>query len=379
MHCPKCGVKVQKEDLYCMECGYNLANRKNEPMSRDFRWILPVLALILALGGLTGYYFYENQATKAAMKSFHQGETAAFSGKYIEAEHHFEAALKKRPHFPAAKLDLKVARLGELTKKNLGEAAKAKNQGNYSQALKQINQAETYIQGYSGKVTDNLELSINSVRGTTMVAKLEHDIKKKSSIQQLAPLLTTAESLNTPFAGKVEVQIRKKMVSYAYAKASDYLKENHFSEALTSVKAGLLYDSNNAKLLNMQKSIEEQQSAFAKAEENRIQQAMAAAAKEKKNNEHNAVKLVNVKAKLNPNGDLTVSGTVKNVAKIPISLVSVNYTLKDAKGKTYKTNETYVTPNKLYPGDKGTFDYTHFNVGKKMTVKVTGFKWEVNE
>jgi tetratricopeptide (TPR) repeat protein len=342
-------------------------------------WLLPLAVLIAVAAALAGKYVYERAVTKAALRDVKKGEALALKGRYQDAEALFQSALKKRPNFPGAQLDLKIVRIGETIQKNLAAAKRLENAHKYDEALKRIDQTERHLQNYRGKLVDQLLESISNARITATVGQLREEMNGKTRMDELAPILRRAESLGVPEAKQIADEIRKQIIAIAYADANRALNEKQFSDALQKVEDGLQYAPQNGKLLALKTAIKKAKAAYEKQEQERMQAALAAAQSEYDHNSTDAVELIDVKPVLNKYGDLTIKGTVKSTATVPISTVSVRYELYDKDGHLYTRNEVYVTPDTLNPGDKGTFSYTHLMANGPKTVKVTGFKWYLNE
>jgi len=152
------------------------------------------------------------------------------------------------------------------------------------------------------------------------------------------------------------------------------MKKN-YSSALEKVNDGLKYDPSSEKLLGLKKAIEKAKKEYEAQETAIANEAIQKAQEEYEHNKKEGVQLVDIKAKLDEYGNIEVTGKVKCTATVPVTSVSVSYTLYDEHGAEYETNEVIVVPDTLNPGDEGTFDYTHFNVNGKLTVKATKLKW----
>ncbi|MBM7680002.1 tetratricopeptide (TPR) repeat protein [Pullulanibacillus pueri] len=353
--------------------------RDHTPKKRyGWWWLMPLFIFLLIAGTLTGCMLYEQSKTAAAIASFQKGETLAKKGDYQEAYQAFEQATKKRRNFAEANLDKTVVTLGLSIQKDFDQVDAFNKKKDYAKALTTLDESEQKLKGYKGDIVNNLKEAISNKRVNTMVQKLRLEMKSKKTIDELSSILEQAKALDVPEAHQIADEILKQIVELAYTKASNLLQQNQFSEALQAVTDGLNYDKNNKKLLDLQDTIKNAQDSFESAQEERIQQAMAAAEKERQHNKNDAVQLVSAKAKLNEYGDLVVSGKVKSDATVPITMIKVAYTLTDQDGKKFKSNEVYATPDTVNPGEEAQFEYTHMAVNKDLKLKVTGFTWYVD-
>lgn len=361
---------------FCPSCGNRV--HRGDPSSREkFRrwWLIPLFILILAGLGLGGFYYYQQHLTHEAVQSFQKGEQLALKGKYREAGDAFSDALKKRPHFPAALLNLKIVNIGLDIESDLQTAKQLEKHKKYDQALATIDRASKKLQGYKGKIVTLINHSISQAKISATVGKLRQEMEGKNSIDALAPILTKAESLNIPEAKEIAKQIRAQIVEIAYSEANQLLNEKNYSSALEKVNDGLKYDPSSEKLLGLKKAIEKAKKEYEAQETAIANEAIQKAQEEYEHNKKEGVQLVDIKAKLDEYGNVEVTGKVKCTATVPVTSVSVSYTLYDEHGAEYATNEVIVVPDTLNPGDEGTFDYTHFNVNGKLTVKATKLKW----
>jgi tetratricopeptide (TPR) repeat protein len=401
VYCPKCGKQIGAEDRFCSSCGTELPSVENRDENSSDRkiddpnhqskrftkkfwlWFSPIAALILIAGSIIGYYFYEEHITKSALASFERGEELALKGDYEEASEAFQRASHLRPNFPGSKFNAEIVALGIEIEKDLKNAEEALKENKSDSSLQSVQNAEDKLEGYDGKLIDQLKQTIGDVRLTASTTKLKEDMKGKTSLNELDPLLTRAEKLNSPEGKELIEEIISRIANDMYSKANERLKEKQFSDALVAVESGLRYDSENEKLTSLKTTIKKEQDSFEQAEQRRIEEALIAANQERERNMNNAVELIEVAAKMDEYGEqLIVKGKVKSIATEPISSVNVDYKLFNNEKDEIFQNEVYVFPDQLYPGEEGTFEYSHPvddekspEEFQKAKVEVQGFKW----
>ncbi|MCA0988742.1 zinc-ribbon domain-containing protein [Guptibacillus algicola] len=382
MYCPHCGKKRDKNDQFCISCGKELVSEPKGIRSFIVRW-LPVLVFFIIGSSLTGYYYYEESVTNAAIRSFEQGEQLAEKGDYKEAQNKFEKATAQRAQFPAAELNQNIMNSAVTIEDTLDSAEKARKKDNYTDALELVDDAEAELNQYKGPLMTDLQNDIASVRTTVMVAELKFDMKGKKSIEELQPVLTRAETLEVDEAKEVANQIRNQIIEFSLNEANKHLKDNRFSKALYAVEDGLQFNSQNEKLLNLKTVIEKRKNAFEEEQQKRIEQAMVAAAKEEEMNRTNAIELIDAKTSVTEYNELKITGSVKSKATVPVSSIGASYQVLDSKGKVFRKGEVYINPETLYPEDKGKFDFTIYEIDKEVknldeyTVQIDHFTWYV--
>lgn len=381
MFCSNCGNQFQIGDTYCESCGAKrLSSTIVETPKRIERWLwlAPVLACLIVALSLGGYFYSEHMKTKAAIQAFHDGEDAALDGDYQEAKKRFQAALDHRSEFPAAENNIKMIEEAIQITERLHISTNHIEEKEFDKAAEQIQKAESTLRGYSGKLASDLDEAIVSSKNTLNISVLRQDMVGKSTLDELEPLLTKADSITTPEAEEISDEIRTRIAEIAYVQANDFLTDNQFSAALASVKKGLYHEPKSKKLLSLKTTIHNEKVAFEKAEQKRIEQAIVAAAEEKEHNLNDALKLMSIEAKLNHLGDIVVTGSVKSQATVPVSSVRISYTLLDGEGKVFDENEVFIYPDILYPDESGTFEYTHHLVNEELEVKFNEVNWYIN-
>src|SRR5699024_3371874 len=135
--------------------------------------------------------------------------------------------------------------------------------------------------------------------------------------------------------------------------------KSHFNDALLIVKDGLKYAPHSDKLQGLQQTIEKEKVAFETAQQERIEQALHLAEEEQAFNEHDAVKVKHAKLTKDDQDRLVITGEISSQATVPIQSVFVEYKIVNDDGDVLETNRVFAFPEKLYPKDVGTFEFTH--------------------
>lgn len=380
-HCPYCGTKTNENEKYCIHCGKALPEdfeeRAQGPQKKSFNrwWILPISVFILSVLALSITYLTIEQKTTQAQEQFKRGEQLALEGQYNKARNYFDEALELSYQFPAAYENKQFMKVALTVQSLMKEAKQQRDDEEFQLALKKIEDAEKKLKNYNGDVVNKLVEAIVKERNQTKVLQLKHLLSNEPSIDNLKMLLWQAEAIQNAEGKKIASQIKERIVSHAFSTANEELKEKHFTKARQIVEDGLRYAPNSKKLQSMKTTIEKEKAAFETAQQNRIEQAMIAAEKEREKNRKDAVEIVDVTTTLDEYGGLIVKGQIKSVATVPINSVSIHYNLLNEEDEVILSNDVYTYPDTLYPDEKGKFEFTHYDVNTLLDVKIAKVTW----
>lgn len=381
-HCPYCGTNVKENESYCIKCGKQLPedmhNRTKRTKGPNKFWFLPATVIVLlALSIGVFYLFLENQ-TADAKDLYTEAEKTAQQGDYKQAKKMFEQALEQKGNFPQATNAKQFMDIAIRIQTKLDNASKSLAKHDYQNALNMIVETESFLKNYNGSVVKNVVNDIVLTRNKIKTDQLRSDLEKDPTINDLKVLIWEGESIKSNEAEKMTADIRRQIIDYTYAKASEQLKKRHFSDAKALINEGIIYAPKSEKLKSLQTTIDNEKVAFETMQQRRIESALNTAEQERKQNKNDAIELVNVKLKNNKQGKLVVGGKVKSVATVPINTVLVKYDLLTQEGEKFTSNEVYVFPDTLYPDEVGEFEFTHFDIdkkAKKLDVEVSKIKW----
>src|SRR5699024_3353147 len=183
-----------------------------------------------------------------------------------------------------------------------------------------------------------------------------------------------ADSIQDPEAYQLVRRIRDQLITHTTNQAYSYLDQNQFSLARGIVESGLYYVPNDVKLTSLLNSIIKEQESFVVAQEERLEQAFFQYEAEQEINTNDAIDNLVIEFKINIDQQLVVSGELTSVATVPIHAVFIHYDLIDQDGEELDSNEIYIYPETLYPGESGQFDHIHFDlklIEETVDVQVT--------
>nr|WP_263324710.1 FxLYD domain-containing protein [Neobacillus sp. Marseille-Q6967] len=418
MYCHHCGAKTAGDSArFCSSCGTDLTSIQapelqadNSPASHSeennqekaeghftipeeqslvstrhkikSKWFwpiaLPVLSLIIAGGASAGYYYHQVDLNKDVISLKEKAEKEALKGNYKEALSSLEKASKLRPSYKILDEDkVKIEKAQEL-EKILADISESLKTQNLDEANSQITKFKSLLEKQQGPLFTPFQARVEEKSTILAVAKIKVEINNLSTVQQLSEKLSSLSSLKTNETEEVKRLILTKIVDLATKAAEEQLKEKQFTNAISTIDKGLQYAVNDKKLLSFKDRIESEQTAFEKAEQQRIEQAMEEAAQEDLMNRTAAVNVVNVTASTDDYGDLYIAGEVTNNATVPISSIKLFYTVYDLNGNVIGTDYLYVDTYYLEPGQTSTFESYHFGVYQDTTVEITGATWQLN-
>ncbi|WP_368488577.1 FxLYD domain-containing protein [Clostridium sp. BJN0013] len=337
--------------------------------------MIPLVSTILTIFITIGYYLYEITVSKNTEKNRVNAENMALQGNISEAYAKVDKALSLRPNNKTLQADKKILQDGENVNLHISIVDNYIKKKNYIQAFNELDKANDLIYNKQGAFYSLLNKTIENKRMAVTVIQIKSEMNNKSSIDDLANLLTKISNYTIEEAKDTAKELRNRISSVAYDTANEYLKKNNFTSALDTVNKGITYNPKDEKLLNFKETIVAKKNSFEKAEQNRIQQALTSAATEDKNNKTNAVEVTSTSNNINKYGDFVIKGTVKNIATRPISSIKIYYNIFDSNNKNLGSGSTYVYPNYLDIGATGKFENTEYDMLKGHHIKITNIAW----
>lgn len=380
-HCPYCGVNVKEDELFCVKCGKKLPedmyNRTHSNKQFNRFWLIPMITCIMFILCSGIYYFILQSMDVQAKTLYEQGEEKALEGNFPEAEQLFQKAVEHKKKFPQAITSRDFTQIAIHNETLLEQADYELEENNYQKALDLIKNAESDLNNYNGTAVTTVIDKLTKKRTEIKLTQLKDNLDNEPSIDDLKVLLWEADSINNDEAKQITDDIREQIIDYTFSKASEKLNVNQFSDAKKHVNDGLKYAPDSEKLQSLKTTIDKEKVAFETEQQERIEQAINTAQEEQELNETDAVEVTSVSVDKDDNGKLTVNGKVESVATIPINSISVEYELVTKGDDDILTNDVYVFPDTLYPGEKGKFEFTHYDIDEKGKIEtnVKKVKW----
>lgn len=336
---------------------------------------IPVFSLILS--GSLGYFYYEHQMNinEQVIHMKDRAENAALKGEYKQALTLLKDASNVRPTYKVLQNDQKQIQKAVELEKALEDISTSLKKQELEKADSKINDFKDSIKNLKGPLFSPFQQKIEAKETTLAIAKIKIEIDKLNTVDQLASKLTALSSLKSAESDEVNLLILNKIVTLTLKDAEKQLNEKHFTDAIESVDKGLSYANKNSKLLSFKDRITKEQTAFEKAEQERIEQAMEVAAQEDLYNKTSAVSIETLDAYVDEYGDLYISGEVMNTATVPISSITLYYTVYDLDGYEVFSDSLYLDSYYLESGEIGSFDDTQYGVNQDVTVEIDNASW----
>lgn len=378
-YCPYCGGKVNRDEVFCIQCGEKLPADYDQRMApskiKVGYWTIPIIIFFIMLMLTIGLHFFLNYQTHLATEAYHNAEDHLIQQEYDQALIELEQAISYQNPFASAES------LHRFTKLVISFEEEINKESDYQIILQLINKTKNELNSFSGEAVDQFLKDIKTEQISIQLDLVKAKLADEPNIESLPAILWEVEGVQDPLAFELASSIKEQIVAYTSAEVNKLLQEKQFSKAQISVENGLYYVPNSAKLTSLSSVVSKEKDTFESAQEERMEQAITAYEEEHDINQNDAVELVDVQLKENDQGHLVVTGQLKSVATIPINTVVVHYTITDQTGEVIDTNEIYVYPDTLYPEETGKFDYTYFDLDQPnhdLTVTVDTITWFLN-
>lgn len=341
-------------------------------------WVAPIGIFIFFLLSSIIFYIYLDSRSSKAQEVYLQAEENLMTGEFTAAEQLFEQAIDLKSNFSEAQTSLLFAREAQKIQTSLTDAQTLLQEDDYQEALAILNEAENELQHYYGPAVNDLISTIIHQRNVVKMEQLTELLENDPSIDDLKLLLWEADAIDDENAEVIAQNIRSQIIDYTFSKASEQLNEKHFNDALIIVKDGLKYAPDSEQLKSLETTINNEQTAFETAQEERLEQAMNTALEERERNESDAVNLIEITVDNDEQGNIIVKGEVESAATVPINSIIIEYVILNQNETEIASNEVFVYPDRLYPEENGNFSFTHFDMSessRNLQIEVNKITW----
>jgi|SRR5690625_1427799 len=384
-YCPYCGTPVERDENYCLTCGKKMTEqiKKRIKPDKSFNrfWLIPIISLAICLIIMFAYHLIQNHRLTMAIDLYKEGEHHLSEENYEAAVTSFKEALTYQHHFSEAKTALQFAEKAlQITLEIDGIPILLENE-EFDKALSLVEENDKQLRNFQGEVVNELVSILTSQRDMINIEQIKYTLEEDHTIDDLKVILWEASSINNDEAEKITEDIQQEIVDYSFAEASEQLNKNYFNDALLFVEDGLKYAPHSDKLQSLQQTIEKEKVAFETAELERIEQAIILAEEEQAFNEHEAVEVKEATLEKDDQDRLVVRGEIKSQATVPIQSIFVEYKIVNDDGDVLETNRVFAFPERLYPKDVGTFEFTHYDINQRpedLTIEIEKITWYID-
>ncbi len=341
-------------------------------------WLLPLLSTLVITIGLISYYYYETSINEQIVYLNKQIESNISAGEYEKAEKRITEALQLRDVELLYEY-LDAVLLAQNYEQELLEIDELIQMNKVIQASYQIKNLKDHMQGTNYlSLLQPIQQQMEKTEITLTVAEAKIELNELETVEELAQKLSSLSSLNDEEANKIKQQILNKIVQLSYEKAEMHLQKHEFSNALYALETGLQYAINDEKLLSFIDRVNDEKLAFEKAEQNRLEAAMVAAAKEDLKNRTEAVEITSIEIELDEFGDVYLFGDVVNNGTTSIYSIDIHYSIFNEDEELVGESVTSVYPYLLSPGETGRFSHSYYGVYEELNVSVDSITWQID-
>ncbi|HLS20200.1 MAG TPA: zinc ribbon domain-containing protein [Bacillota bacterium] len=358
-----------------------IKNRIKHDRSFNRYWLIPIISLAICLTIIVTYYFVQNYRMAEAKSLYDIGEQYLSEEKYDAAITAFKDALTYKNNFTQAEIALQFSQKALQIKSEMDGIAVLLDNEQYDKALTLIDEKDKQLHNYQGDVVNELVSFLTKYRDIVNISQIKNTLQNDHTVDDLKVVLWEATAIKNDEAQSIAENIRQEIADYSFAEASEQLNKHHFNDALLIVKDGLKYAPYSDKLQNLQQTIEKEKVAFETAQQERIEQALNLAEEEQAFNKNDAVKVKEATLTKDDQDRLVVSGEIKSQATVPIQSVFVEYKIVTDDGSILETNRVFAFPERLYPKDVGTFEFTHYEIDgtrKDLSIDIEKITWYID-
>ncbi|RJX39686.1 hypothetical protein D3P09_09775 [Paenibacillus pinisoli] len=342
-------------------------------------WQLPLalagLAFVVAIA-VVMYYQYEKGVNETVLRLQSEAKTAALSGEYIVALEKLEDALEARPRFKSLTADIEIIQHVMELERMTGQIDTSLSIGMIDEAESGLNRLKTEFGGHKEPIYDKLRDSLDELNMKLTLLKLTKEYETLTTVKELGEMLNVVNGLIGEEAAELRGDIIVSIQDITAREVEQLLARKNFTGATAAVNRSLAWVREDKELLALLNKIKEEQSRYERLEQQRIEQAMQRAAEEDLINRTSAVEVVGVEKTLDEFGDLTIEGTLKNIATRAIYSVVVEVIVQSKDGAVLSRGKATVTPEYIEPGEQMTFTTTVYGIySEETTVVVDNAEW----
>ncbi|MCQ4086496.1 zinc ribbon domain-containing protein [Saccharibacillus sp. JS10] len=331
MYCDKCGAEQPKGAAYCFSCGtrlnsdvenkttinlnkgkkeqvkveptptllpsavlsgqqgandrYNPSEAKPSFFARSSSWLAFAVLVLLIVVGVYGWNQYQAHMGSRVAKLQADAANFATNGDYSSAMKSLEQASSLRKNDVAIDTDLQDIQTAQRVQSEMDQLPTLFDAQKLDEAEQIVTAVDTEIGKRSSPFLQREQAELTRHQTNLRIARTQEKAKGTDNVNDLAALLTEMEQVGTTEAKQVHTDITKKIVAVTSQLATKLLDEQSLLAAVQTVEQGLKYAPADSELLALNGQIEskkeeienrkkeEEAKAALAAEEKRLAQA----------------------------------------------------------------------------------------------------------
>lgn len=404
MFCHSCGQRRYEEAQFCSNCGSRyldveenveparveeeasimdtepgqLSNSGMRSVPKNpsiLPWLLPLVCFLFIGIGLVYYAMYEIDINEQVAKTIMQVEIELSEQRYETALKLVSSALDDRSE------NNELIQLKHVIEKAIAYEGRVDTidqlieDSLLDEASKTIYTLKEDLSNENNDLFNPIAAMLEEREDHIMLGYIDEELDKYVTLEELKAQYSKVSSLDTAQAEEIREQIISKITELTSEQAKAYLVKLDFSSAVNMIEQGLHYASNDERLLKLMDEVNQQKIAFEQAEQERLEQAMAAAAEEDMKNRTDAVEILTFDVYLDEWGDVYLNGEIKNVATTQIYSVELYYSVYSLEGYYLGESSVIVYPYYLEPGEIASFDDIFYGAYEDVNVNIENITW----
>lgn len=372
----------QEKNLAVLSEYRDKPRKKRESSNFSLKATVGFIILLTIISGLL-FHFYKQELdiNEEVLTLQSKAKVEALAGNYEQALQYLQDAIELRPNYAALTQDESIIYHAVRIARMCDDLEQIIAQSNESEAEKKLEELRQELKGYKEPVFERHRERLEELNMKYTVLSLSNELTRLGTIEDLGNLLNVANGLVGEEATALKQQIIERIRTTTSAEVNNLLGRKRYSNALSVVDEALGWVRGDEKLIELKGEIKKQQTAYALAEEQRIQQAMEQAAAEDYLNQTAAVELLHFEQAMNEIGNIVIVAHLKNVATRAIYEVSLNYQITSEDGSTIMSGTTGVTPDYVASGEGMTFTITlpdDVLIDSDIKLEITDGTWNLD-
>ena len=317
--------------------------------------VVMILILVLIITSLTIVYRKELNTNELVLALQSEAKVNALQGEYNIALQNLDEAIALRPNFQALTVDqdliyaaLRLERLAEDIDDLLARGVEVESERKLDQFRQELN-------GYKEPLFDRHRERLEELNMKFTVLSLTNELTSIGTVEELGNLLNVVNGLVGEEAASLRDQIEERIRTTTNAEVNELVKRKRYSQAISSINESLTWLKEDEGLIELKTKTQDEQAAYEKAEQERIERAMEEKAAEDYINQTAAIEMLSFEKMMNEIGQSVVVVYLKNTATRAIYDITVKYTLQNQKGQTISQGASNVTPEYVLPGEGMSF------------------------